>query len=552
MALGFEGFEVFADFDGDFFSEDGFEFEAGEAIAADAAADEHGPFVGGTTDEAEVGVVGATAAVGAAGHAEEDGFVFEAEIAEGGVDGIHEAGKGAFGLAEGEAAGGEGDAGVGDGAGAGEADVVGVDDAVFGKDGIDFGLIRGIDVGEDEVGVGGDDDGAADGFGDFAEAGAVLRAVGFVVDAAHADVDGAVEFAVALFVPAEVVFDGVELDVFGGEGFDAWEAAGDFGAEAVDAHGLHGILEASVFAFLAIAVVALGGDDSFDGVDDVGAMDVEEGLGEEGAGGEVAVVHAEAAADKEGVAFDRAVDEVGDEADVLGEDVGVIAGGDGDADFEFAGQVEFAVDGVFAFGGLGGLADGGVDLGVFDPLGVDFFTVEPDVGVGGGAPEEALGDFLGEALGISVEGVFDGGGGAHGVADDVAAGTHGGEAGVADVVNDFFETAFEDAVELDALAVGEAHVAHGFIAEVIMDEPLFGGDASAGHFGADHEAPSFFLFGFDEGSALVAVVLLVGAVVFEKDVGVVGDAGGAGVGEEFGELAAEAVGFKFDFFDGGF
>jgi hypothetical protein len=45
---------------------------------------------------------------------------------------------------------------------------------------------------------------------------------------------------------------------------------------------------------------------------------------------------------------------------------------------------------------------------------------------------------------------------------------------------------------------------------------------------------------------------LVGAVVFEEDVGVVGDAGGAGVGEEFGELAAEAVGFKFDFFDGGF
>ena len=185
LAFGFEGFEEFADFDGDFFSEDGFEFEAGEAVTADAAADEHGPFVGGATDEAEVGVVGASAAVGAAGHAEEDGFVFEAEVAEGGVDGIHETREGAFGLAEGEAAGGEGDAGVGDGAGAGEADVVGVDDAVFGEDGVDFGLIRGIDVSEDEVGVGSDDDGAADGFGDFAEASAVLGAAVFVVDAAQ-------------------------------------------------------------------------------------------------------------------------------------------------------------------------------------------------------------------------------------------------------------------------------------------------------------------------------------------------------------------------------
>ena len=123
-----------------FISGDGFEFEAGEAVTADTAADEHGPFVGGATDEAEVGVVGASAAVGAAGHAEEDGFVFEAEIAEGGVDGIHEPRQGAFGLAEGEAAGGEGDAGGGDGAGAGEADVVGVGDAGFCEEGGGFGL----------------------------------------------------------------------------------------------------------------------------------------------------------------------------------------------------------------------------------------------------------------------------------------------------------------------------------------------------------------------------------------------------------------------------
>ena len=60
-----------------------------------------------------------------------------------------------------------------------------------------------------------------------------------------------------------------------------------------------------------------------------------------------------------------------------------------------------------------------------------------------------------------MHGVLDRSGGAHGVADHVAAGSHGGEAAVADVVNHFLQAALEHAVELNALAVGEAEVAHG-------------------------------------------------------------------------------------------
>ena len=245
---------------------------------------------------------------------------------------------------------------------------------------------------------------------------------------------------------------------------------------------------------------------------------------------------------------------MGDEAEVLGEDVDIVLGFDGDADFEFTGEVFFSVDGVFGgFGVVGGGlgADGGVDVDL-GPIEVDFFAVEPDIGVGGAAPEEALAEFFGEELGVLADAVLEGGGGGHGIADDVAAGAHGGEAAAADAGDDGLEVAFEDAVELDALAVGEAEGAFGEDAEVVVDEPLLGGDAAAGHFGADHEAPGLFLFFLVAGGAEVAVVLLVAAVELEEDVFGVLDVGQGGVGEVFGEVAAEAVGCEFDFFDAGF
>ena len=280
-------------------------------------------------------------------------------------------------------------------------------------------------------------------------------------------------------------------------------------------------------------MIPLGGDDRFDGVHSVGTMNVEQRPGEEGASGQVAMVHAKATTDKEGVAFDLSVHDVRGESDVLGEDVGVIAGGNGDTDLEFPRQVKLTVDGVVTFGGLGDGAHGRIDLGVLDPLRVDFFAVEPDVRISGGAPEEALGDFFGEAWGVLVGGVFNGASRAHGVADDVSAGAHGGETTVADIVDDFFESAFEHAMQLNALTIGEAHVAHGFFTEVIVDEPLLRGDASTGHFRADHEAPGFFLFGFDEGRALVAIILLIGAVVLEQNVHVLRDVRSAGVSKKF-------------------
>ena len=138
---------------------------------------------------------------------------------------------------------------------------------------------------------------------------------------------------------------------------------------------MHGVFETGVFAFGAVAVVTLGGDDGFDGIDDVGAFRVKQWLAEEGTRVELAVAHAEAAADGDGIAFDFTIHDVRHEADVLRVDVRVIERLDGHADLEFAGEVKFAVDGIVALDCFRLLADGRIDLGVLDPIRVDLFAV---------------------------------------------------------------------------------------------------------------------------------------------------------------------------------
>ena len=129
---------------------------------------------------------------------------------------------------------------------------------------------------------------------------------------------------------------------------------------------------------------------------------------------------------------------------------------------------------------------------------------------------------------------------AHGVAHHIAAGTHGAKTAVADIGNDFFQAAFKHAVELNSLAVGQTHVAKGLLAKVVMDEPLLGCDTAAGHLAADHETPGFVELGLGAFGADIAVILLVGAVVFEQDVGVLRDVRGAGISELLGQMATEA------------
>ncbi len=114
------------------------------------------------------------------------------------------------------------------------------------------------------------------------------------------------------------------------------------------------------------------------------------------------------------------------------------------------------------------------------------------------------------------------------------------------------QVALEDAMELDALAGGEADGAGGLGAQIVMDEPLGGRDAASGHLAADHEAPGLFLFLLGELGAQIPVILLVAAVVLEQDVVRFFEMGDGGISQRLGDGAAEAVAGDFDFFRGSF
>ena len=96
------------------------------------------------------------------------------------------------------------------------------------------------------------------------------------------------------------------------------------------------------------------------------------------------------------------------------------------------------------------------------PFGFQLLSVQPDVGIGLAAPQETLADLFGQLLGVRMHGILDRRCRAHGVAHHITAGSHGAQAAVAYIRNDFLQTAFKYAVELNALTVGQAHVAEGF------------------------------------------------------------------------------------------
>ncbi len=107
-------------------------------------------------------------------------------------------------------------------------------------------------------------------------------------------------------------------------------------------------------------------------------------------------------------------------------------------------------------------------------------------------------------------------------------------------------------MELDTLAVGEAHVSKCLGAKIIVNEPLFCTDAAARHFAPDHETPRFLELRLRALGADVAVILLIRAMVLKEDIRVVRDVRGASICKQFSELATEAFRGDFDLFDGGF
>jgi hypothetical protein len=102
---------------------------------------------------------------------------------------------------------------------------------------------------------------------------------------------------------------------------------------------------------------------------------------------------------------------------------------------------------------------------------------------------------------------------------------------------------------LAGVARGEADGGgRNIAAYCVEDEPLMGRGGAAGEADAEHEGEGFFLAGFFEGDAEVAVVLEIKAVEFRELAGVVGNRAGGGVGKLLGDAAAEMVRGDLDAF----
>ena len=307
----------------------------------------------------------------------------------------------------------------------------------------------------------------------------------------------------------------------------------DLGADPIEAAIVDDIFQAGPLAIGAVAVVALGADDGFDDGKQFGRVDAAEGGGDSRVGLRLVVGHAHAAADAYDPAGDLPVLDLGDEADVVGENVDRVVGRMGDADLELAGQEGRAIQRLI----LGFLAG--------------ILAEDEDLVVGPRAGEQDGGQKLcGLAQGL-VDLVLDRRGGGDDIADDVAAAGHGGQQHPVDLADGLAQVALQDAVELEGLARGDAQRAVAeAVGQLVEAEVLLGGDDARGDAGPDHEVPLLVVAGLLEGGGGVTVVLLVGAVEFEQGVGGVAYADGGVVGQLGGDGAAEATAGGLDTFGG--
>src|SRR6185436_910357 len=210
--------------------------------------------------------------------------------------------------------------------------------------------------------------------------------------------------------------------------------------------------------------------------------------------------------------------------DVVGIDVDAVIAGQTDGEFELSRQISFAVDRfdwiIARRGRAGRVRWENADFADIDAF-AGFIVGKPDLVIRAGARVKLFHQFAGEFEHLFVNLVaVVGAGRAHDVPLHVAAGGERGELDVVDSPDGLLEILLQYAVELQALAGGDAErgVAD-FIAQVEFGKELIAGDAATGDGCADHEAVKLGLStcaiaaGF--GTAL-AVVLLVGAVVLQQ------------------------------------
>ena len=281
----------------------------------------------------------------------------------------------------------------------------------------------------------------------------------------------------------------------------------DLGAEPLDAVLLERVLEPGPMAVVAIAEVALRGDDRLDDVGEIlrwhpGDRPAEHRVRVVGPG----VAHPHPAAgehDEAGQLAGETLTQGGNDADVVRVDVDAVVARPGDADLELARQIGVAVQRLHGTALRRG-------LGRHRPLAVD-----PQLPVRRGTrpePSHQLGDDgcqhgppvgMGERAG-------------HHVAHHVAAGGERREQRGIDAVHDLVQLTLRHEVVLDTLSRRQAHRTVGQLGEAVEREPLVECDHAARHRRADHARVVERELLLRSRPAHVAVVLLVDAVELEQ------------------------------------
>ncbi|TKW57249.1 hypothetical protein CTA1_2221 [Colletotrichum tanaceti] len=483
-------------------------------------------------DEGDLGEPRTGAAVGAARHAHDDRVLAQAVLLEAVLELGNKHRQVALRLSHGKAAGREGDAGRGAESQAGELHVVKLVLLHKRRDGVHV-LVG--DVAENQVLIAREAELALVHLGDLAQACLHLE-LGGVLNAAVLDEEGEVIEARLVLLPAKGVDVGLKL-----EGALLFELLPpeilNLGAEHVDAHVVDGVLETGVLAVLAVAVVALDEHDLLAGNVDLVRLDVAEHAANLGVRLLVVVGGTHTATGEQIEALEVAVLALdGDQTNVVGVDVGVVVGRDGDGDLELSRQVGRSVQGLKVLDGVAGDLRLGIVL-----------VREPDLVVGGGRGQQVVADLLGAGPDLLVVLGLGGQRAAHDVTVDVTAGGDGGHERAVDGLHGGPQLALDDTVELEGLTGRELH---GLVAELVGNvvhlHPLLGSGDTAGQTATNHERVGGLQTHSLALVSNVAVVLHVGTMELGELLIGGGDGTGASVLEALGDGTSEEVGRDLD------
>ena len=348
-------------------------------------------------------------------------------------------------------------------------------------------------------------------------------------------------FAVALIAPADVVVEGMNVGRMAG-GQRLAKILLHLGPEILQPHGVDRVLEPGHLAVGAVAKIALHLHDRRGDVEHILRLHKPQPLGQRGECFGGAGRHTHPAAGEHVVAENLSLLVHSQQAEVVGVDIGAVVFRQGEGRFEFARQVSGPVDRLDLLP-LGAPAH----ERLFASVGIG----EPDFVIGAGARGEVLGERVGHQLHLFADQIIpDRGGAAHHIAFHVAAGGERGELYLVDPLDRRLEIPFHDAMVLNALSGCQPHGAVGqFVSQIDLGQHLGCGELAARNARPHHKRDLAGALGPLLRLALLAVILLVGAMILEQLNTSLAEAGGA-VDEFLGNVAGEIVAGDFGQFDG--